>query len=153
MGLGYVEGVTHDYIRHGTTTLFAALDVATGEILAMVNQPAYNPNDALTSAHGMRNRAVTDLYEPGSTMKPYIGLAGLELGPIGVFAKAGFIAWDADLSLDGVNQGDESGTDPAYGVGVRFSLWSAEVRAEYEYFDVGDIDDLTMVSVGVAWTF
>ena len=30
MGLGYVEGVTHDYIRHGTTTLFAALDVATG---------------------------------------------------------------------------------------------------------------------------
>ncbi len=34
MGLGYVEGVTHDYIRHGTTTLFAALDVATGEVLA-----------------------------------------------------------------------------------------------------------------------
>jgi hypothetical protein len=31
MGLGYVEGVTHNYIRHGTTTLFAALDVATGE--------------------------------------------------------------------------------------------------------------------------
>lgn len=34
MGLGYVEGVTHDYIRHGTTTLFAALDVATGEVIA-----------------------------------------------------------------------------------------------------------------------
>lgn len=34
MGLGYVEGVTHDYIRHGTTTLFAALDIATGEVLA-----------------------------------------------------------------------------------------------------------------------
>ena len=33
MGLGYVEGVTHDYVRHGTTTLFAALDVATGEII------------------------------------------------------------------------------------------------------------------------
>ncbi len=33
MGLGYVEGVTHDYIRHGTTTLFAALDIATGRIL------------------------------------------------------------------------------------------------------------------------
>ena len=33
MGLGYVEGVTHDYFRHGTTTLFAALDVATGEVL------------------------------------------------------------------------------------------------------------------------
>lgn len=33
MGLGYVEGVTHDYIRHGTTTLFAALNIATGEVL------------------------------------------------------------------------------------------------------------------------
>jgi putative transposase len=33
MGLGYVEGVTHDYIRHGTTTLFAALDVATGAVI------------------------------------------------------------------------------------------------------------------------
>jgi transposase len=34
MGLGYVEGVTHGYVRHGTTTLFAALDVSTGEVLA-----------------------------------------------------------------------------------------------------------------------
>ena len=33
MGLGYVEGVTHDYVRHGTTTLFAALDIANGEVL------------------------------------------------------------------------------------------------------------------------
>lgn len=34
MSLGYVECVTHDYIRHGTTTLFAALDVATGAVIA-----------------------------------------------------------------------------------------------------------------------
>ena len=34
MGLGYVEGVTHHYIRNGTTTLFAALDVATGKVMA-----------------------------------------------------------------------------------------------------------------------
>ena len=33
MGLGYVEGITHDYVRHGTTTLFAALDVANGTVL------------------------------------------------------------------------------------------------------------------------
>jgi putative transposase len=33
LGLGYIEGVTHDYIRHGTTTLFAALDVANGQVL------------------------------------------------------------------------------------------------------------------------
>lgn len=34
MGLGYVEGVTHDYVRHGTTTLFAALDIANGEVIS-----------------------------------------------------------------------------------------------------------------------
>lgn len=34
LGVGYVEGVTHDYVRHGTTTLFAALDIATGRVLA-----------------------------------------------------------------------------------------------------------------------
>ncbi len=33
MGLGYIEGVTHDYVRHGTTTLFAALDIATGQVI------------------------------------------------------------------------------------------------------------------------
>ena len=33
MGLGYVEGITHDYVRHGTTTLFAALDIATGRVI------------------------------------------------------------------------------------------------------------------------
>ena len=38
MGLGYVEGVTHDYIRHGTTTLFAALDVATGQVLTQCSR-------------------------------------------------------------------------------------------------------------------
>jgi putative transposase len=38
MGLGYAEGVMHDYVRHGTTTLFAALDVATGEVITQCNQ-------------------------------------------------------------------------------------------------------------------
>jgi len=35
MGIGYVEGVTHDYVRHGTTTLFAALNIATGQVLTV----------------------------------------------------------------------------------------------------------------------
>lgn len=38
MGLGYVQGVTHDDIRHGTTTLFATLDVATGQVLSQCNK-------------------------------------------------------------------------------------------------------------------
>ena len=57
------------------------LDVATGEILALVNQPSYNPNDrADRPAAGMRNRAITDAYEPGSTIKPFTVLAALETG-------------------------------------------------------------------------
>ena len=61
------------------------LDVATGEVLAMVNLPTFNPNAVGTSprdAH--RNRAVTDLMEPGSTMKPLTVAAGLEAGVITV---------------------------------------------------------------------
>lgn len=57
------------------------LDVHTGEVLAMVNQPAYNPNNRgnLKSEH-LRNRAVTDVFEPGSTVKPFTVAAALESG-------------------------------------------------------------------------
>lgn len=47
MGLGYVEGVTHDYIRHGTTTLFAALDVANGAVLTQC-KPKHRHQEFLT---------------------------------------------------------------------------------------------------------
>jgi cell division protein FtsI (penicillin-binding protein 3) len=57
------------------------MDVTTGEVLAMVNQPAFNPNDRsqLTPAT-YRNRAVTDIFEPGSSMKPFVVAAGLASG-------------------------------------------------------------------------
>ena len=57
------------------------LDVSTGEVLAMVNQPAYNPNDREQLApKTYRNRAVTDIFEPGSSMKPFVVAAGLLSG-------------------------------------------------------------------------
>ena len=56
------------------------LDVATGEILALVNQPSFNPNDIKGYEAGMRNRAVTDAYEPGSTIKPFTAVAAIESG-------------------------------------------------------------------------
>lgn len=57
------------------------LDAQTGEVLAMVNQPAFNPNNRahLTSAV-LRNRAVTDVFEPGSTLKPFTIAVALESG-------------------------------------------------------------------------
>ncbi len=57
------------------------LDVVSGEVLAMVNQPTYNPNDrAQYSAERYRNRAITDIFEPGSSIKPLILAAALESG-------------------------------------------------------------------------
>ncbi|MEH6580409.1 MAG: penicillin-binding transpeptidase domain-containing protein [Halioglobus sp.] len=57
------------------------LDSRTGEILAMVNSPVYNPNSRKgVKASSMRNRALTDVYEPGSTMKPLTVSAALETG-------------------------------------------------------------------------
>lgn len=57
------------------------LDVDTGEVLAMVNQGSYNPNDRSQLDPGnLRNKAITDLFEPGSTIKPITAAAALESG-------------------------------------------------------------------------
>ena len=57
------------------------LDIRTGEILAMVNYPSYNPNSRLNISPSLRrNTAVTDVLEPGSTMKPFTVAAALEDG-------------------------------------------------------------------------
>jgi cell division protein FtsI (penicillin-binding protein 3) len=57
------------------------IDVGTGEVLAMVNQPTYNPNDrSQLKPKGYKNRAVTDLVEPGSTIKPFVVAAALASG-------------------------------------------------------------------------
>jgi cell division protein FtsI (penicillin-binding protein 3) len=57
------------------------MDVTTGEVLAMVNYPSYNPNSSERGASdGLRNRAVTDVLEPGSVIKPFAMAAVLEAG-------------------------------------------------------------------------
>lgn len=69
-------------LRHGARSGSAVLlDARTGEILAMVNQPSYNPNSIRDrSGAGARNRAATDMFEPGSTLKPFTIAAALESG-------------------------------------------------------------------------
>ena len=58
-------------------------NVHTGEILALTNSPSYNPNNRRNTAmHRFRNRAITDIYEPGSTMKPLTALTALEFGSV-----------------------------------------------------------------------
>ena len=57
------------------------IDVQTGEVLALVNLPAFNPNNrGKLTGQQTRNRAIIDLYEPGSTMKAFTIAAGLEAG-------------------------------------------------------------------------
>ncbi|MFA7592577.1 MAG: penicillin-binding transpeptidase domain-containing protein [Thiohalobacteraceae bacterium] len=57
------------------------LDTTTGEVLAMVNQPSFNPNNRTRlTPDATRNRAVTDVFEPGSTLKPFTVAVALESG-------------------------------------------------------------------------
>jgi outer membrane immunogenic protein len=79
------------------------------------------------------------------------GLAGVNIGPVGVFAKMGLVMWDGDVTADGDTFGDD-GTDPAYGIGARLKFGSLEVRAEYEYFDA-DAAGLDLISASGVWTF
>jgi cell division protein FtsI (penicillin-binding protein 3) len=86
------------------------LDVASGEVLAMVNQPAYNPNDRdQIKAKTYRNRAVTDIVEPGSSMKPFVVAAGLASGRFDdhsiIDTNPGYIKVGAKLLEDRKNFG------------------------------------------------
>ena len=60
MGLGYVEGVTHDYVRHGTTTLFAALDIVSGEVIAQC-KPRHRHQEFLSFLRHIDDNVPEDL--------------------------------------------------------------------------------------------
>ena len=79
--LAYRALKTAVHLHHARSGSAVILDVRTGEVLAMVNQPSYNPNNRghMRSDH-LRNRAVTDVFEPGSTVKPFTIAAALESG-------------------------------------------------------------------------
>ena len=73
-----LQGVRRHNARAGSAVV---LDVRTGEVLAMANQPSFNPNDrGDRTSRRYRNRAVTDLLEPGSTIKPFTVAAALQAG-------------------------------------------------------------------------
>ena len=97
-----VQGVKRHRARAGSAVV---LDVRTGEVLAIANQPSFNPNDrADWSSRRSRNRAVTDLLEPGSTIKPFTVAAALQAGVVrpdttidtrpGFLRVGGYTVWD-----------------------------------------------------------
>ncbi|HEY6130788.1 MAG TPA: penicillin-binding protein 2 [Halioglobus sp.] len=107
----------HRELQRAVTALSAAsgtavtLDCRTGEVLAMVNYPVYNPNSQKAgNPEAMRNRALTDMYEPGSTMKALTVVAALESGR---FTPDTLI----DTSPGSIRVGPKVYTDPVnYGV-------------------------------------
>jgi cell division protein FtsI (penicillin-binding protein 3) len=86
------------------------LDVETGEIIAMANQPAYNPNNRnKIKIDHVRNRSVTDVFEPGSTVKPFTVAVALESGNLTadstVDTSPGYIRVDNKTIRDPRNRG------------------------------------------------
>ncbi|MDH3266916.1 MAG: porin family protein [Gammaproteobacteria bacterium] len=92
------------------------------------------------------------LFDVDATAVTGFVTAGLDWGLFGAFAKAGLVSWDADVSALGLSA-SESGSDPAYGLGMRLTFSSIELRAEYEVLDVEDLDSFDVASVGVIWRF
>jgi len=93
--------------RAGTAVI---VDIKTGEILAMVSQPSFNPNNRSDlSSDLVRNRAATDLYEPGSTLKPFTIAAALEehlVKPSSTFdTSPGYITIDSRTIRDARDHG------------------------------------------------
>ena len=87
------------------------LDVTTGEVLAMANQPSFNPNDRSQVTIGAtRNRAMTDIMEPGSTVKPFTILAALESGKFSsdsiISTSPGYLKVDYKTFVDSSNYGE-----------------------------------------------
>lgn len=82
-----IQALAYREIKEATVVYQAAsasvviVDVHTGEVLALANTPSFNPNNRATvSSHRVRNRAVTDAFEPGSVLKPLAIIAALENG-------------------------------------------------------------------------
>lgn len=98
------DAVTHSGARSGSAIV---LDAHTGEILAMANWPSFDPNSRLRSSGlAMRNRAVTDVFEPGSVMKPItiaLALQEQRITPNSVVTTD-----DGRLRLDGVTIHDDA---------------------------------------------
>jgi hypothetical protein len=96
-----------------------------------------------------------------TTLSAFDGFAVglLPIGPLEFFGKVGAIAWNSETKIE-IEATDEdaievsdSGTDVAYGIGVGFRAPKATVRVEYEWFDIGGDDGISMITVGAAYRF
>ncbi|MDG2089593.1 MAG: penicillin-binding protein 2 [Gammaproteobacteria bacterium] len=106
------EEVTRRYANAGTAVV---LNVETGEILAMVSQPSFNPNNRANLSQqldGLKNRAIAESLEPGSTVKTFTVTAALETGLFDtesiIDTGPGYIRIDRSTIRDPVNYGEST---------------------------------------------
>jgi outer membrane immunogenic protein len=80
------------------------------------------------------------------------GLLIFPLGPVDLYGKGGAFNWTSEQSLGGTTA-SRSGNDPFYGVGVGFYVWKIGIRAEYERYQVKDVDRVEMISINALFQF
>jgi hypothetical protein len=104
-----------------------------------------------------------DIPSPTPALRGEYSLKGIdafvvglwEIGVVDLFAKAGAVRFDRELSINNVNQQieDDTGTELAFGGGIQAHIGSLSVRAEFEKFEIADDTDVDMISLGFTWTF
>jgi len=142
---------------HATAGAVVMMDPKTGEILALANVPTYDPNDVDSSPlAARRNRIVTDLFEPGSTMKPFVVAAAMEEGLVTpetqLFCENGRLmvpGWHKPIrDHHGHGMLDVSGV-----IRVSSNICSAKIgwmlgpQREYEYLNAFGFDRLSHVEM------
>ena len=70
-----------------------------------------------------------------------------------LYAKAGAIFWESETSVQGLGSVKDDGSDFALGGGAQLVFGPLAIRAEYEQFMIKDVDDMSLVSVGLTWQF
>ncbi len=142
---------------HATAGAVVMMDPKTGEILALANVPTFDPNDADGSPPAARrNRVVTDLFEPGSTMKPFVISAAMDAGLIKPEDK--FFCENGRLMVPGwhkpIRDHHPYGMlDVASIIRVSSNICSAKIgwqlgpEREYEYLNAFGFDRLTHVEM------
>ena len=80
------------------------------------------------------------------------GLLIFPLGPFDLYGKGGALSWKTESNVGATNT-SRSGTDAFYGVGAAFYLWKIGIRAEYERYQIKEVDRVDMLSVSALFQF
>lgn len=81
------------------------------------------------------------------------GVLSMGLGPVDVFGKLGGFVWESDFEM-AQERYEDDGFDPVVGVGAGLTFGGLGVRAEYEYYDIDNFDEVSMFSLGATyWIF